>query len=82
MIVKQGATLENFSVPTFRGTTEANIQNRSITDKDQKYIVRTLATILMSYTPSPKLSHCAIVAKALVVKYPFPSDSGAMPHVS
>ena len=82
IIVKQGATLEEFSVLTFRGTTEANLRNKSITDKDRKYIVRTLATILMSYVPLPKLSHCAIVAKALVAKYPFLSDSGVRPHVS
>ena len=44
-------------------------------DGDRKYIVRTLATILMSYKQRPSLSDCGSVAKALVQRFSFLSDS-------
>ena len=51
-------------------------------DKERKYIVRTLATVLMSYVDHPRMSDCAIVAKALIVKFPFLADTVGKPHVS
>ena len=63
-----------FHVPVFRAATEKNLKESIVSDQDRKYIVRTLATILMSHVPSPKLSDCAIAAKPLVAKYPFLAD--------
>lgn len=71
-----------FHVPIFRAATEKSLKESIISDQDRKYIVRTLATILMSHVPSPKMSDCAIAAKALVAKYPFLGDTDASPHVS
>ena len=70
-----------FHVPVFRSATEKNLKESISTDQDRKYIVRTLATILMSHVPSPKMGDCAIAAKALVAKYPFLGDTDTSPHV-
>ena len=74
--------VESFSVPTFQPATETNLHNKTVTSKDQKYIVRTLATILMRYVARPRKSDCAVAAKALVAKYPFLADTIGKPHVS
>ena len=74
--------LESFRVPTFRSATEKSLQNKTITDKERKYIVRTLATVLMSYVDHPRMSDCAIVTKALIAKFPFLADTVGKPHES
>ena len=59
-----------------------NLRDKSITDQDRKYIVRTLATVVMSFTPHPTMDECGVAAKALVAKYPFLADSLGKSHVS
>ena len=78
----QLTTEESFSVPKFRTSTEKNLKEKMISDQDRKYIVRTLATIVMSHVSNPKTSDCAVAAKALVAKYPFLADTGGKPHMS
>ena len=41
-----------------------------MSDQDHRYIVRRLATVLMGHVSTPKMSDCAVAAKALVAKYP------------
>ena len=43
-------------------------------DSDRKYVVQTLATMLMSYISDPSLKHCGVVAKALTSKFDFLKD--------
>ena len=78
----QPVTMDTFLVPKFRAATEKNLREKILTDQDRRYIVRTLATILISHVSSPKMSDCAVAGKALVAKYPFLADTGTKPHVS
>lgn len=75
-------TIERFSVPRFQACTEKSLQEKMISDQDRRYIVRTLATILMGHISDPKMTDCAIAAKALVAKYPFLGDTEGKPHFS
>ena len=55
-----------------------------LTDTDRKYIVQTLATMLMTHIQRPTLQHCGVVAKALVTMYPFLGDDegdGEVQHI-
>jgi len=73
----------SFAVPMFRATTERILnEHQSISGKDRNYVVRTMATVLMSFNPQPKLCDCAVAAKALIAKYPFLGDASGKPHVS
>ena len=38
---------------------------------DRTYIVRTLATILLTYVSRPSMTDCEKVARSLVLKYSF-----------
>lgn len=53
-----------------------NLQSKVLMDTDRKYIVQTLATMLMTHIQRPPLQHCGVVAKALVTTYPFLRDDG------
>ena len=41
---------------------------------DRKYVIQTLATMMMTYLQRPSLHHCGIVAKALIKIYNFLKD--------
>jgi len=73
----------SFVVPMFRATTEKSLnEQHSISDKERKYVVRTVATVLMSFNSQPRLSDCAVAGKALIAKYPFLGDTAGKPHMS
>ena len=72
----------SFPMPKFRPATEKNLRAKLIVDKDRKYIIRTMATIVMSFIDRPTMADCAVAAKALVTKYPFLQDRHGKPHVS
>ena len=55
---------------------------QSLTKSGSTYVVRTLATVLMSYVDHLRMSDCAIVTKALIAKFPFLADTVGKPHVS
>ena len=61
-------------MPKFRASTEENLSKRVLTDSDRKYMVQTLATMLMSYVSDPSLKHCGVAAKALISKFEFLKD--------
>ncbi len=63
-----------FPIPRFRPNTQHNFDNNLLIDSDRKYVVQTLATMLMTYVQKPSLEHCDIVACTLVDKYPFLKD--------
>ena len=63
-----------FPVPTFRRSTEANLESKVLTESDQKYVVQTLATMLMSYVQRPSLKLCLVVSRALHEKFRFLGD--------
>lgn len=55
------------------------------TERDRRYIVCTLATMLLASIPRPTMSDCAIPAKAIIQTYPFLADisvDGRESHVS
>ena len=59
----------------FRKSTEENLNAKKLLlDGDRKYIVQTLATVLMTHRQRPSLSDCGVVAKSLVKKFSFLSD--------
>ena len=60
-----------FPIPTFRASTEEKLSQGSLSDSDRKYVVQTLATMLMSYISNPSLKHCGEVGKALIGKIQF-----------
>lgn len=65
---------EPFPIPLFRKSTEDNLAKKLLLDGDRKYIVQTLATVLMTHKQRPSLSDCGAVAKSLVKKFSFLSD--------
>lgn len=66
-----------FPVPTFRSSTEANLESEVLTEPDRKYIVQTLATMLMSYVQRPSLKQCLVVSRALHGKFGFLGDASS-----
>ena len=60
-----------FPIPKFRPNTD-KIYTK--TDSDRKYMVQTLATMLMTHVQRPSMQQCGIVAKALVGMYSFLKD--------
>lgn len=71
-----------FPIPKFRPNTEANMQKKVLTDTDRKYMVQTLATMLMTYIQRPSMHQCGVVAKALVDMYGFLKDDHGDGEVS
>ena len=55
----------------FRKSTEENLSKRILTEKDRKYMVQTLATVLMTEVPRPTTKDCNVVSKALHAKFTF-----------
>ena len=51
-------------------------------DTDRKYVVQTLATMLMTHVQRPSLHQCGVVAKAFVEKYEFLKDDEGDGEVS
>ncbi len=64
----------HFPIPKFRPNTQHNFDNNLLVDTDRKYVVQTLATMLMTYIQKPSLDNCSSVAKELVQQYPFLKD--------
>ena len=72
-------------MPIFRHETQKNLRAEILTEQDRRYIVRTLATMLLASIPCPTMSDCAIPAKTIVQTYPFLADTsvdGRESHVS
>ena len=64
----------------FRAITEKSLnEQHSIWDKERKYVVRTMPTV---FNPQPRLSDCAVDAKAFIAKCPFLGDTAGKPYVS
>ena len=67
-----------FIIPTFRKTTEYDLSRQILTDPDRKYMVQTLATLLMTHIQKPAMKHCLAVSQALHRKFTFlGSDEGS-----
>ena len=66
-----------YPVPIFRNSTEVNLGKDILIDPDRKYMVQTLATMLMSYVQRPSLKDCLVVAKALHAKFKFLGDESS-----
>ena len=60
-----------FIVPLFRKSTEENLAKKVFYPDDRKYMVRVLATTILSQVSRASMKDCEIVAKALVQKFPF-----------
>ena len=73
-IIQVGSLLKPFPIPKFRDGTEKNLEKELLIDTDRKYIVQTLATMLMVHVQRPTLSECGVVAKELIAKYGFLKD--------
>ncbi|XP_065893460.1 uncharacterized protein [Dysidea avara] len=58
-----------FPIPAFRHSTEAHLKKGGILETDRKYMVQTLATLLMTYKSRPSLKDCQIVSKSLHQKF-------------
>lgn len=71
-----------FPIPKFRQGTQENLRKKILTDSDRKYIVQTLATVMMTYTTKPTMHQCSEVAKALVEQYQFLKDDEGDGEVS
>ena len=73
-------------MPIFWQETRKNLKAEICTDRDRHYIVRTLATMLMSSVPDSTIHDCAVPAKELIKAYPFLANTSAdgkeLPHVS
>ena len=52
-----------------------NLGKSLLTDPDRKYMIQTVATVLMTYVQRPSLDCCNAVAKSLIDTYPFLKDS-------
>ena len=74
LVLQLGLVPQPFPIPTFRPITEDNLQNKILKDTNRKYIVQTLATVLMTHVQRPSLKDCGLAAKALVEKCEFLKD--------
>ena len=70
-IIQEGSLPDPFPIPKFRCATEENFSSRVLTDSDRKYVVQTLATMLMSHVPKPSLKQCGVVSRRLIEKFDF-----------
>lgn len=68
------ALFDPFPIPTFRQSTEQNLSEQQLLDGDRKYMVQTVATVLMTYKQWPSLGDYALVAKSLIEWHPFLAD--------
>ena len=71
----QASVPNPFPIPTSCQVTEENLSQGQLLDGDRKYMVRTLATFLMTFKTRPSLNDCGIVARALVQRFSFLADS-------
>lgn len=62
---------EPFPIPMFKEEVEKSLSKKKPCNEDRKYMVRVLATVLLTYVQKPSMRHCEIVAKALLRKFPF-----------
>lgn len=60
-----------FPVPMLKEEVEKSLTEKKLCADDRKYIVRVLATVLLTHVQKPSKRHCEVVAKALVRKFPF-----------
>ena len=61
-----------------------NLEAERLPDRDRRYIVRTISTMLLSTIPHPTIHDCSVPARILVKQYPFladASENGKKPHV-
>lgn len=71
-----------FPIPTFRQSTMKSLEKGLLTTPDRRYIVQTIATVLMTYVQRPSLDCCNDVAKSVIDKYPFLKDTVGEGQVS
>ena len=71
-----------FQIPKFRQETEDNLKEKCLTDTDRRYMVQTLATVLMTHIQRPSLADCEVVALSLVEKFNFLNDDEGDGEVS
>lgn len=69
--------LDPFPIPVFRKATEENLKRCILTDADRKYMVQTLATVLMTKIERPTMTDCLQVSKALHKKFKFLGSDGS-----
>ena len=50
---------------------ERSLSKKKLCADDRMYIVRVLATVLLTHVQKPTKRQCEVVAKALVRKFPF-----------
>lgn len=65
---------EPFKIPKFREETEESLKEEVLTDGDRRYMVQTLATVLMTLVQRPSLADCEVVAQTLIEKFRFLND--------
>ena len=64
-----------FPIPIFRHVTEVNLEKGIIPDSDRKYMVQTLATLLMTHKSRPSLRDCKVVSQSLHNKFNIGDES-------
>ena len=50
----------HFTIHQFRISTETNLANKMLTDTDRKYVVQTLATVLMIELQRASIKDCQV----------------------
>lgn len=55
----------------FKMDVEKSMSEKKLCADDRKYIVRVLATVLLTHIQRPSKRHCEVVAKSLIRKFPF-----------
>ena len=53
------------------------LKKEILRNDDRKYMVQTLATMMMSYVANPSTQDCLLVAKSLLAKFPFLKQDGS-----
>ena len=70
-------------IPDFwRPEVEECIQNQCLDDTARCEIVRTLVCLLFSRYGKVDRTHCGVLARQLILKYPFMKDDGGNGYVS
>ena len=71
-----------FPIPMFKMDVEQSLSEKKLCADDRKYIVRVLATVLLTHVQRPSKRQCEVVAKSVVRKFPFLKEYVSIPkHV-
>ena len=57
-------------MPIFRPETNKKLEAEPLPERDRRYIVQTISTVLLASLPCPIIHDCSVPTKTIVKNYP------------